>query len=99
MRKKGFLFTIDALLAIAIIVAAGFALFMMVQETDSDVYSMQLLRVRAGDEAMVGFYTGNSASDAPRDFLALNETAYCSSNLRFDASVPAFSDINYCEGK
>ena len=101
MNEKGFIFTIDALLAISIVIGAGFSLFMMVQKTDSDIYSLQLSRVKADDSAMVGFYLGKTASASPLDFFSSRPEAYCAARFSYvkDSSGGHFSDINYCEGK
>jgi len=101
MSERGFIFTIDALLAIAIVVGAGFALFMIVQKTDSEIYSLQLSRVKADDNAMVGFYFGKSTSADQLDFFAEKQEAYCTARFNYvkDSEGGHFSDINYCEGK
>lgn len=106
-NKKGFLFSIDALLAISAIIAVSIAFFFLAQKTDSELLQVQTLRIAAGDKAIVDFYLGsNSATSVlPDEFVSSSTAAYCVKNYAYpnpisgsDPNPSELNEKNYCEG-
>ena len=56
MSEKGFLFSIDALLAVSAIIAVSIAFFFLAPKTDSELLQVQMLRITANDKAITSFW-------------------------------------------
>ena len=98
--EKGFMFSIDALLAIALIVSASLAFAMLVQESDSELLLAQDKRIAASDDAIVGFYLKNitNVPDGVSSFIDSKKTAYCSKAYSYDFSTTNAASVDFCEG-
>jgi len=91
--EKGLFFSIDALLALMLIVSASFAFLYLGQKTDSELLKLQNLRVSANDKAIVGFYLSKSG-----EFVPSSETYYCSASYSYDVVNNKASPKIYCGG-
>ncbi|MDO8646883.1 MAG: hypothetical protein Q7R70_00515 [Candidatus Diapherotrites archaeon] len=98
--NKGFMFSIDALLAIALIVSASLAFAMLVQESDSELLLAQDKRIAASDDAIVGFYLKNitNVPAGVSSFIDSKKTAYCSKAYYYDFSTTNVASVDFCEG-
>lgn len=104
MKQKGLIFSIDALFAIFVIIAASIAFLFLVQKTDSELLEVQMLRITANDTAMVSFYLGKESDDIPDVFLSSSKSiAYCARSFQYEnpinpATGPQLRPNDFCEG-
>ena len=101
--SKGFLFSIDALFAIFVIIAASIAFFFLVQKPDSELFEVQMLRITANDDATVSFYLGKDSTQIPDVFLSQKNTAYCARSFYYQINAdkqipPVILPKDFCEG-
>ena len=96
--SKGYFFTVDALIAIILIII--FSSFMVISNpaTDNskvfDNYTEQTT-----DASFVGYYLGKDATQfgMTSNLIGLpNE--YCSYNFDYDIGTPVLTEIKYCKG-
>lgn len=105
MSEKGFLFSIDALLAVSAIIAVSIAFFFLAPKTDSELFQVQMLRITANDKAITSFYLGDYSAKTvgSDDFIASKLTAYCSRIYSYTPETsPNQADIvpnDFCEGR
>lgn len=101
--SKGFIFSIDALFAVLIIIAASIAFLFLVQKTDSELFEVQMLRITADDSAMVSFYLGQNSTETADAFLPSKNTGYCARSFQYVVSddrvkLPEIATNDFCEG-
>lgn len=99
--SKGFVFSIDALLAITVIIAVSLSFLLLAQKPDSELYSLQALRIKTNDSTVVQFYAGDQS---PYPYSATARTYYCA--LKYDyplntdhTSQSAIGKFEVCEEK
>lgn len=63
--KRGFMFSIDATFAAAVLVIAASLMFIMFPVYEHEDASYKMVSLEAQDEARVNFYTGVQVSDTP----------------------------------
>ncbi len=105
MKQKGLIFSIDALFAVFVIIAASVAFLFLVQKADSELFEVQMQRITADDNAMVGFYFGKESTVIPYVFLSSKSTAYCARNFQYQKVIntdlgipPVIASNDFCEG-
>jgi len=105
MKQTGLIFSIDALFAIFVIIAASIAFLFLVQKTDSELFEVQMQRITADDNAMVSFYLGKESNVIPDVFLSSKNTAYCARNFQYQKAIntdklmpPVITSNDFCEG-
>ena len=99
--NKGFMFSIDALLAIALIISASLAFAMLVQKSDSELLILQNKRIAANDDAITGFYlkAGNNLNGGTvASVLDSKKTAYCSKYYSYNLVNAGVFPTDFCEG-
>jgi hypothetical protein len=95
---KGFIFSVDALFAAAIVIALiGTVYLMAAQNISSEGMGSEFSRLKVSDAATVGFYQNNSASDygltdAPDQYQS--KIISCAEYYTFG---PSFNQAMVCE--
>ena len=97
---KGFIFSIDAAVALISVMLLAMLFALQVNEPGYESNAYEISGATARDAATVGNYLGKNASDIGLDSSMPigKKNAACVVSYEFKATAPYVSDANYCKG-
>jgi hypothetical protein len=81
--KKGFIFSLDAALAVTMVVAVGALLAVSFQTSEPRAEAYTASSLIAGDSATVGFYLGKSAGQMGLDSFIKSDASFGSCTIQY----------------
>ena len=103
--KKGFIFSLDAALALMVVIGMGAMLAMHFQTVEPEIEAYYSSSIKARDSAVVGFYTGQDAVtlgletniDSDAEFGSCT-VVYEAGEIELDGQRADLIERKYCEG-
>jgi len=96
--RKGFIFTLDAFIAIAIVILAISVLAMAYRGEQTDIQALKSIEGKVLENSIYGFHLSKAAGDVGlvTAISSSDEFGYCYKTFNYDVSSGTLSEEKYC---